>query len=164
MTSTIRYTEQSQRDFIAAVAQEVAAQVAPRAEEGPWQLARKIRDAIAVKPASDGAERHLCALIEPNDARAVVAADPDNLRDLADVMQELATASDTSARLITLLYAVAERWNTAMRLQCEGVLDLDPTVAFETSTDEADPAETAAAAATKAEPAGSGGTDEALWS
>lgn len=150
MTSTTRYTEHSQREFITAVADKVASVVVPRVVDGPWMLATKVHDAIAARPGSDGTERHLCALIEPDDARAVVAADPDNLRDLAVVMQTLAHDEKTPSALLSRLCAVALRWNTAMLLNCQSLLYLDPASAFE-DYDDAAPAEPTAAAETAGE-------------
>lgn len=120
---TVAYTEESRRVFLRSVANKVD-EVADAASAGPWLLSQAINDAIQVRPAPDNSERHLCGLIDPNDARAVVAADPENLRSLADAMREAATSAKTPSAIIDALCDVAQRWDTAMLLRCSGVLQI----------------------------------------
>ncbi|WP_418345849.1 hypothetical protein [Rhodococcus pyridinivorans] len=127
-TATVSYTEESRRLFLRSVANKVD-EVANAASAGPWLLSQTINDAIQVRPAPDHSERHLCGLIDPNDARAAVAADPDNLRSLADVMREAATNTTTPSVIIDALCDVAQRWDTAMLLRCSGVLHAVPDYA-----------------------------------
>ncbi len=120
-----KYTEESRRLFLRSVANKVD-EVADAASAGPWLLSQTINDAIQVAPAPDNTERHLCGLIDPNDARAAVAADPANLRSLAYVMREAATNLETPLLIIDGLCDVAQRWDTAMLLRCSGVLHVAP--------------------------------------
>ncbi|MCF8786243.1 hypothetical protein [Rhodococcus ruber] len=124
-TATVSYTEESRRLFLRSVANKVD-EVANAASAGPWLLSQTINDAIQVRPAPDHSERHLCGLIDPNDARAAVAADPENLRSLANVMREAATNTTTPSVIIDALCDVAQRWDTAMLLRCSGVLQVVP--------------------------------------
>ncbi|PCK23639.1 hypothetical protein [Rhodococcus qingshengii] len=120
--SVARYSDDSRRLFMSTVAKKVENEVSENACPGPWLLSLNIKDAVQVAPGPNNTERHLCGLIDPNDARAVVAADPDNLRSLAGAMREAADNADTPGLIVDSLFDVAQRWDTAMVLRCSGVL------------------------------------------
>lgn len=120
--SVARYTDDSRRLFMSTVAKKVENEVSEGACAGPWLLSLNIKDAVQVAPGPNNTERHLCGLIDPNDARAVVAADPDNLRSLARAMRDAADNADTPGPIVDSLFDVAKRWDTAMVLRCSGVL------------------------------------------
>lgn len=120
--SVVRYTDDSRRLFMSTVAKKVENEVSEGACAGPWLLSLNIKDAVQVAPGPNNTERHLCGLIDPNDARAVVAADPDNLRSLARAMREAADNADTPGPIVDSLFDVAKRWDNAMVLRCSGVL------------------------------------------
>src|SRR5699024_7916175 len=121
-----RYTDDSSRTFLRVVGQKVVSEVAARAAEGPWRLASRIHDAIQAAPADDGSERHLAALIVPNDARAAVAGDPANLRQVGELMQEVSADPSCPRYVIDRLVAVGVQWEGAMILNCSGILEAEP--------------------------------------
>ncbi|MFD9668515.1 hypothetical protein ACFWAY_44240 [Rhodococcus sp. NPDC059968] len=122
------YTLPSRVRFLADVADTLEKQVVSRASAGPWALSNVVKDAIQRAPPDDGTERHMCGLIDPNDARAAVARDPDTLRAVADAMKAAAADPSAAWAVFDAMFAVALRYDRAMILGLSSNLqtEIDP--------------------------------------
>lgn len=115
------FTEPSVSAFLRDVAKKARA-VANQSIEGPWRVANfpKLKNAL-VAPAQEGEQPYwvIGALILPKVMRTFMAGEPDNLREMADMMEYIAVHPDSPDALRDGVFRTALRWNAAMSLKSD---------------------------------------------
>lgn len=115
------FTPESTTDFLKAVAKTVTEKVAPGAGPSPWlpSYDPDHRGALTA-PSGDGRPFTFGALTHLSVTRALVGADPANLRDTASLIAFAAEGTSDYLRLLALRIAI--RWNNAMSLLHSDIL------------------------------------------
>lgn len=106
------------KKFLLNVSVKIQASVIPMTPAGPWQIADNpaLHDCISV-PAKDGSGlMQIGKGIHPMVLRPLLAADPANLTEIADMMEEAATV-DLPTSFLQRLLNVAVVWNQSMTLK-----------------------------------------------
>lgn len=145
------FTDPSVAAFLQEVAKKVRV-VAKYTIDGPWRGSNlpKLKNAL-LSPAQEGTEPYwvLAALVLPKVMRSFMAGEPDNLREMADMMDYVAMHLDSPDALRDGVLRTALRWNAAMALKAEG--QLEPV---DTTVDDVAQAEVVESAEEPAAPAG----------
>lgn len=121
-----RFTEESVTQFLHRVADQVENVVVRQGGASPWfpNRDRDLPGSVRV-PSDDNGEAFVFNLFTHQAiTRCIVAADPANLLDQATLIRHAADGNDDLLRLVHL--RIAARWNYAMRLQAETLLQYDP--------------------------------------
>lgn len=123
------FTEESVTQFLHYIADTVENRVVKQAGASPWfpNMDSDLPGSVRV-PADDGGDPFVFNLFtNPAVTRAVTAADPANLVDVAALMRQAADEGNDLQRLAFL--RIAARWNYSMNLQGENRLIYDPNSA-----------------------------------
>lgn len=156
------FTPESVASFLTAVA-DAARKVAERTVEGPWRVSTipSMKNAL-LAPDPTGTDPYwtLTALTLPSVMRGFMAGEPDNLREMAEMMDYVANAPDSPETLRNGILRTALRWNASMSLRAdERLVPVDATAVHEAQADaaEAAAADDSAAGADEPSPDAPGG-------
>lgn len=121
-----QFTDESITQFLHRIADSIISKVAPYGGNSPWYPSRDPdHEGALVSPSDDGGQHYTFSLLNSVAVtRCLVAADPANLIDTADLMHVVADTTNYHQRLLML--RIAARWNYAMFLKAEHILEYAP--------------------------------------
>lgn len=116
------FTPESVDEFLIAVGTQIG-KVADSAGPSPWlpEVRRELKGTLTAPSGDDQGAYNFAALTHMHVIRALVGADPSNLRDTGSLMQ-LAATTDGMPEMKLNLLRIAARWNLAMDLRKSLVL------------------------------------------
>lgn len=113
-------TRQGAAKFLSLVSYAMKTSVIRLGPQGPWHVSanRELQDCISVPDPSGTGELHIGKFIDKRALRVIIAADPTNLEEIANLMSTV-TEVDTPTPVIQHLLTLAATWNRSMDLQIE---------------------------------------------
>lgn len=113
-------TRQRAAKFLSLVSYAMKTSVIRLGPQGPWHVSanRELQDCISVPDPSGTGELHIGKFIDKRALRVIIAADPTNLEEIANLMSTV-TEVDTPTPVIQHLLTLAATWNRSMDLQIE---------------------------------------------